>query len=132
MVTLIARRQHFVLFSLSQGSRWRAIRAKKSPCEGWLRFLVGQKRSSRRRPRIFSTCHLWKCRYHAHVYWNLSYPLLSILKVIFLESNPLRFIEILLSFIGGFVYCLYIVYARLKIKLFVFVFRKQTTMAPFW
>jgi hypothetical protein len=31
-----------------QGSRWRAIRAKKSPCEGWLRFLVGQKRSSSR------------------------------------------------------------------------------------
>ena len=31
-----------------QGSRWRAIRAKKSPCEGWLRFPVGQKRSSSR------------------------------------------------------------------------------------
>jgi hypothetical protein len=31
----------------------------------------------------------------------------------------------------GFVYCLYI-YAQLKIKLFVFVFHKQTTMAPFW
>jgi hypothetical protein len=43
-------------------------------------------------PHIFSTCHLWKCRHRAHVYWNLSYPLLSILKVIFLESNPLRFI----------------------------------------
>ena len=56
---------------------------------------------------------------------------LSILKVIFLESNPLRFIETLISFIRGFVYCLYI-YAQLKIKLFVFVFRKQTTMAPFW
>jgi hypothetical protein len=27
---------------------WRAIRAKKSPCEGSLRFLVGQKRSSSR------------------------------------------------------------------------------------
>jgi hypothetical protein len=24
------------------------------------------------------------------------------------------------------------IYARLKIKLFVFVFRKQTTMVPFW
>jgi hypothetical protein len=34
-------------------------------------------------------------------------PLLSILKVIFLESNPLRFIETLISFIRGFVYCLY-------------------------
>ena len=44
-----------------------------------------------RRPRIFSTCHLWKCRYRAHVYWNLWYQLLSILKVIFLESNPLQF-----------------------------------------
>jgi hypothetical protein len=59
------------------------------------------------RPHIFSTCHLWKCRYSARVYWNLSYLLLSILKVIFLESNPLRFIETLISFIRGFVYCLY-------------------------
>jgi hypothetical protein len=42
------------------------------------------------------------------VYWNLSYSLLSILKVIFLESNPLQFIETLISFIRGFVYCLYI------------------------
>ena len=58
-------------------------------------------------PHIFSTCYLWKCRYHACVYWNLSYPLLSILKVIFLESNPLRFIETLNSFIRAFVYCLY-------------------------
>ena len=33
---------------LLQGSRWRAIRVKKLPCEGWLRFLVGQKRSSSR------------------------------------------------------------------------------------
>jgi hypothetical protein len=93
----------------------RAIRAKKSPCEGWLRFTVGQKRSSSRlvilksrHPRIFSTtCHLWKCRHCARVYWNLSYPLLSILKVIFLERNPLRFIETLISFIRAFVYCLY-------------------------
>jgi hypothetical protein len=36
-----------LLISL-QGSLWRAIRAKKSPCEGWLSFLVGQKRSSSR------------------------------------------------------------------------------------
>jgi hypothetical protein len=36
--------------------------------------------------------------------WNLSYLLLSILKVIFLESNPLQFIETLISFIRGFVY----------------------------
>jgi len=59
----------------SQGSRWRAIWAKKSPCEGWLRFLVGQKRSSSRLvilksrpmspPAYSSTCHLWKCRYRA-------------------------------------------------------------------
>ena len=34
---------------------------------------------------ILSMCHLWKCRYR--VYWNISYPL-SILKVIFLKSNP--------------------------------------------
>ena len=50
------------------------------------------------RPRIFTTFHLWKCRYH--VYWNLSYPL-SILKVIFLKSNPLvplQFKETLISF----------------------------------
>jgi hypothetical protein len=33
--------------------------------------------------------------------------IVSILKVIFLESNPLRFIETLISFIRGFVYCLY-------------------------
>ena len=25
-----------------------------------------------RRPRILSTCHLWKCQYCARVYWNLS------------------------------------------------------------
>jgi hypothetical protein len=37
------------------------------------------------------------------VYWNLSY-LLSILKVIFLESNPLRFIKTLISFIRAYVY----------------------------
>jgi hypothetical protein len=37
------------------------------------------------------------------VYWNLSYPL-SILKVIFLESNPLQFIETLISFIRAYVY----------------------------
>ena len=97
-----------------QGSRWRAIRAKKSPCEGWLRFLVGQKRSSSRlvifksRPMSPPTYFLiWKCQYRARVYWNTSYPVLSILKVIFLESNPLRFIETLISFIRGFVYCLY-------------------------
>jgi hypothetical protein len=47
------------------------------------------------RPHIFSTCHLWKCRYH--VYWNLLY-LFSILKVIFLKSNPLWFKETLISF----------------------------------
>ena len=35
----------------------------------------------------------------------------------------------LTSFIRAYVYCWYI-YARLKIKLFVFVFCKQTTMAP--
>jgi hypothetical protein len=29
------------LYLGQQGSRWRAIRAKKSPCEGRLRFLVG-------------------------------------------------------------------------------------------
>ena len=33
--------------------------------------------------------------------------LLSILKVIFLESIPLRFIETLISFVRSFVYCLY-------------------------
>ena len=102
------------IYRYEQGSLWRAIRAKKSPCEGWLRFLVGQTRSSSRlvilksrRLHIFSTCHLWKCQYRARVYWNLSYPLLSILKVIFLESNPWRFIETLISFIRGFVYYLY-------------------------
>ena len=42
--------------------------------------------------------------YRARVYWNLSYPLISILKVIFLESNPMWFIETLISFIRGFVY----------------------------
>jgi hypothetical protein len=43
--------QHTYIQSMrfqAEGSRWRAIRAKKSPCEGWLRFLVGQKRSSSR------------------------------------------------------------------------------------
>ena len=37
------------------------------------------------------------------VYRSLSYPL-SILKVIFLESNPLQFIETLMSFIRAYVY----------------------------
>jgi uncharacterized protein YacL len=50
--------------------------------------------------------------------------LLSILKVIFLESNPLRFIETLISFSLE----LMLICARL----FVFVFRKQTTLAPLW
>ena len=114
--------QQVCIFCLDSNEHWRAIWSKKSPCEGWLRFLVGQKRSSSRlvilksRPmsppaRVVHTFSplviLWKCRYRAHVYWNLSYPLLSILKVIFLESNPLRFIETLISFIRGFVYCLY-------------------------
>jgi hypothetical protein len=44
---------------------------------------------------IFSTCHL--CKYRYRVYWNLSYPL-SILKVIFMKSNPLWFKETLFSF----------------------------------
>jgi hypothetical protein len=94
-----------------QGSRWRVIQVKKSPCEGWLRFLVGQKRSSSHlvilKSRTMSPpayfLHLWKCQYCARVYWNLSYPLLSILKVIFLESNPLRFLETLISLIRSFV-----------------------------
>jgi hypothetical protein len=66
-----------------QGSRWRAIRAKKSHCEGWLRFLIGQKQSSSRlvilKSRPMSPpayfLQLWKCRYRARVYWYLSYPL---------------------------------------------------------
>ena len=53
------------------GLTLREIRAKKSPCEGWLRFIVGQKRISCRLV-IFFTCHLRKCRYR--VYWNLLYP----------------------------------------------------------
>jgi hypothetical protein len=46
------------------------------------------------------------------------------LKVIFLESIPLRFIETLIPFIGACVYMW-----PLKLKLFVFVFRKQTTIS---
>jgi hypothetical protein len=72
---------------LVPGLTLETTRAKKSLCEGWLRFLVGQKRSSSRlvilksRPR-----RLWKCRYH--VYWNLLCPS-SILKVIFLNTSTL-------------------------------------------
>ena len=41
--------QYFVSWVIClQGSHWREIWAKKSPCEGWLRFLVGQKQSSSR------------------------------------------------------------------------------------
>ena len=40
-------------------------------------------------------CYLRKCWYP--VYWNILYPL-SILKVIFLKSNPLRFRKTLMSF----------------------------------
>ena len=81
----------------------RAIRAKKSPCEGWLRFTVGQKRSSSRlvilksrHPRIFSTtCHLWKCRHCARVYWNLSYPL-----YVFIEIYRIRYTCLLKSIVS--------------------------------
>jgi hypothetical protein len=45
---------------------------------------------------------------------------MRILKVIFLESNPLWFIKFRSLEIM-------FIYARLKIKLFVFVFREQTT-----
>ena len=84
-----------------QDSHLRAIRAKKSPCGAWLHFLVGQKRSLTRlvilkslpmSPAYFYQCHLWKYRHR--VYWYLSHPL-SILKVIFLKSNPFRFEETL-------------------------------------
>ena len=47
--------------------------------------------------------------------------------MIFFESNPLRFIQTVISFIRAYVYI-----CPTKIKLFVLVFRKQTTMAPFW
>jgi hypothetical protein len=60
----------------------------KSPCDGWLRFLVGQKRSSSCHV-ILNSCpispvyflHLWKCWYR--VFWNILFSL-NILKVIFL------------------------------------------------
>ena len=74
------------------------------PCEGWLRFLVGQKRSSSSLvilkscpmlPAYVCHCHLWKYRHR--VYWILWYPLI-ILKVAFLKSNPFRFKETLISF----------------------------------
>ena len=48
----------------TQGSRWRAIRSKKSTCEGWLCFLVGQMRSSSR-PGL--------CRVAARIFFHLSF-----------------------------------------------------------
>ena len=86
---------------INQASRWRVIRAKMSPCEGWLCFVVGQKRSSSRlvilRSRPMSPpayfLHLSFMKMSISCTCLLkSYPL-SILKVTFLESNPLRFIE---------------------------------------
>jgi hypothetical protein len=40
--------QQVCIFCLESNEHWRAIWSEKSPCEGWLRFLVGQKRSSSR------------------------------------------------------------------------------------
>ena len=49
-------------------------------------------------PRIFATCHLWKCRHRVH--WNLWYSL-SILEVTFLKINPFRFMKLLFRSISN-------------------------------
>jgi hypothetical protein len=36
-----------------------AIRVKKSPCEGWLRFLIGQKWSSSRQMQFWRVAHIF-------------------------------------------------------------------------
>jgi hypothetical protein len=74
---------------------------EESPPAYFLHYLSFMKMST------LCTCLLKSIVSVIRVYWNLSYPLLSILKVIFLERNPLRFIETLISFIRAFVYCLY-------------------------
>ena len=78
--------------------------------------------------RLTTKCFL-SVRAHVGGRWNyiVSVKYICILKVIFLESNPLRFIGTLISFIRAYGYI-----CPTKIKLFVFVFRKQITMAPFW
>jgi hypothetical protein len=54
--------------------------------------------------RVFSPLVIYENVDIVHMFIEiLSYPL-SILKVIFLESNPLRFIETLISFIKAYVY----------------------------
>ena len=58
-------------------------------------------------PAYFLHLSFMKMSISWRVYWNPSCPLLIILKVNFLESNLLRFIETLISFIRGFVYYLY-------------------------
>jgi hypothetical protein len=92
--------EEVALWRLTSLSRWSKVKFK-TPCNF--------EESPYVTARVFSpldmTCHLWKCRHHAHVYWNLMYPL-SILKVVFLESNPLWFIETLISFIRAYVNCL--------------------------
>ena len=102
--------QYFVSWVIClQGSRWREIWAKKSPCEGWLRFLVGQKQSSSRlvilKSRPMSPTLFMKML--------ISCLLKSIISIKYFESDflgnyPLRFIKTLISFIRGFVYCIYI------------------------
>ena len=57
--------------------------------------------------RVFSPLVIYKNVDIVHVFIEIYHTCISILKVIFLESNPLRFIETLISFIKGFVYCLY-------------------------
>jgi hypothetical protein len=54
---------------------------KKSPCQGWLRFLIDQKQNSSRplSSSYFVMCHLWKCslwlNFCLHLFIRISFSL---------------------------------------------------------
>jgi hypothetical protein len=76
---------------------WRLISLFRSSKRSSSRLIIMKSLPMSPSAYFLLTCHLWKCQYRARVYWNLSYPF-SIFKMIFLESNSLRFIKTLLSF----------------------------------
>ena len=55
--------EEVTLWRLTSFSRWSKAKFK-SHCNFEVALC--------RHPRIFSTCHLWKCWYRARVYWSLS------------------------------------------------------------
>ena len=91
--------EEIALWRLTSLSRWSKAKFK-SPCNFEESPYVAA--------GVFSPLLIYENVDIVHVFIEIyRILLLSILKVIFLESNPLRFIETLISFIRGFVYYLY-------------------------